>query len=515
MSEPTGTAPPQGPPADPGTTDRPMTPPGGIQRGALDRALLGGLAWTATGRWLSQIFRWAATLGTARLLLPSDFGIVGMATVIVGLLQYVAEFGFGAAIVQQRSLSDDEVRQIGGASLLISLGMAVLVVLLAPAASIFFKQPALTAVLPVLAVRFLIDALAMVPRSVLARDLEFRKLSIFESAESIAMAGLTIGLAWSTRSYWSLILGVLGGGIVFSLLSYRSVPLAPRIPRSVAAVRAHLRFGSNVVLARLAWYSYANSDFAVVGRVMSDTVLGVYTLAWNVASVPAEKLAGLVLRVAPSVLAAANEKAGEMRRYYLLLVRGVALVTFPLAAGLALVSNDLVAALLGAKWMGAVGALRYLAVFFGIRAIASLAPVVMVASGNPQVDRNYSFAYLLVLPPLFLWSSRWGIDAVAATWLIAYPVLFSVLGQRWVLRTLEVSVRSFIGQLWPAASSVAVMSAAVLAAGRLMGPLPAIVRLGLLSMVGGAVYFGALALWHRETVVAVRRVVQQRSRQAP
>jgi O-antigen/teichoic acid export membrane protein len=110
-----------------------------------------------------------------------------------------------------------------------------------------------------------------------------------------------------------------------------------------------------------------------------------------------------------------------MRRYYLLLVRGVALVTFPVAVGLALVSHDLVQGLFGAKWDGAIVALQLLAIFFGVRSIATLAPVVMIACGEPRVDRNYSLTFLLVLPPLFLLGSRWGISGVAATWLIAYP----------------------------------------------------------------------------------------------
>jgi O-antigen/teichoic acid export membrane protein len=99
-----------------------------VTRESLDRAFLHGLAWSAVGRWLSQVFRWVATILTARLLLPVDYGIVGIAMMIVGLLQYVAEFGFGAAIVQQRSLSQTTVRQIGGASVIMALALGLLMV---------------------------------------------------------------------------------------------------------------------------------------------------------------------------------------------------------------------------------------------------------------------------------------------------------------------------------------------------------------------------------------------------
>jgi O-antigen/teichoic acid export membrane protein len=468
-------------------------------RRTLDRALLGGLAWTAGGRWFSQLFRWAATLITARLLLPEDYGIVGMATVVTGLLQNVAEFGFGAAIVQRRDLSDAEVRQIGGASLLISAALILVVVALTPLAVLYFTEPALAWVLPVLSLRFLIDSMAMVPRSVLARDLAFRKLSVFEGIESVTMAVATVALAWLTRSYWSLVAGVMTGGLVFALLAYRAVPLTPRRPRSLDTVLPHVRFGGNVVVARVAWYSYTNVDFAIVGRLMSERVFGLYNMAWNVASLPAEKLAGLVLRVAPSVLAAARQHPGEMRRYYLLLVRGVALVTFPIAVGLSLVSGPVVRSVLGDQWLGAIDALRFLALLFAVRSVASLAPVVMIAHGKPDVDRNYSLIYLCLLPPCFLVGSRWGIAGIAATWMVAYPVLFGLLGQRWVLRSLEIRAGEFVRELWPALSSTILMSAAVLGIERALIESPAVAKLLAMTGTGALTYVLALRTLHRSS----------------
>ncbi len=311
-----------------------------------------------------------------------------------------------------------------------------------------------------LSLKLVIDACAVVPRSVLARDLEFKKLSVLEGVESALMAVLTVATAWLTRSYWAFVVGSLVSGAVFTIAATALSRIGPSWPRALSEVRPQVKFGINIVISRVAWYAYTNADFAIVGKVMNAAVLGLYTFAWSIASVPAEKLSGLVLRVAPSILSAARSDTVEMRRYYLMMVRGVALVAFPVAAGLALVSPELVEAVFGPKWEGAVVSLQFLALFFGVRAIATLAPVVMIASGEPQVDRNYSLTFLLILPPLFLLGSRWGIAGVAVTWLLAYPLLFGALGQRWVLRRLEISLREFLSEMWPAIASVVLMSAA-------------------------------------------------------
>jgi O-antigen/teichoic acid export membrane protein len=102
-----------------------------------------------------------------------------------------------------------------------------------------------------MSLRFLIDAFSVVPRSVLARDLEFRKLSILEGVESVVMATLTVGTAWLTRSYWSFVVGNLVSGLVFTLAAVTTTRLGPSLPRALSEIRLQMAFGYNVVVS--AW----------------------------------------------------------------------------------------------------------------------------------------------------------------------------------------------------------------------------------------------------------------------
>ena len=80
----------------------------------LDRSLVQGIAWTAGLKWVAQIFSWAATLIVARLLTREDYGLVAMATVVLGLISLVNEFGLGAAVIKRRDLSEHQIAQISG-----------------------------------------------------------------------------------------------------------------------------------------------------------------------------------------------------------------------------------------------------------------------------------------------------------------------------------------------------------------------------------------------------------------
>lgn len=476
---------------------------------ARNRTLAASLAWVASARWVSQLFRWLSTIAMAKLLLPADYGIVGMAIVVTGFVNQVAEFGLGAAVVQHRELSRQVERRIAGAAVLIAIGLAALTSASAPAVAAFYSQDALLLVIPVLSARFLIDAFATVPRALLARSLRFKHVAMIEAVESTVMAAAGLVTAYYTRSYWALVAANLAGGVVLAILANVLAPVGPRWPGRLADLRPLLTFGRDLVLSRLAWFSYSNADFVVVGRMLGNEVLGAYTLAWNIASAPAEKFAGMVLSVAPAVLSDARAHAGEVRRMFLVMVQGVALVIFPLAVGLALVSGTLVRSVLGPEWVEAIAPLRLLALAFILRSLATLEPVVLMARHETHVNRNMMALFAVVAPLAFVVGARWGVTGVAAVWLFVMPVLSLPLHAYYTWRKIDVTWGDWLRAVWPGASSAATMAAAV-AAVELSGLIdPPLARLAVQVAVGGAVYAATLWLLHRRAAEAVLRLARR------
>ncbi len=411
-----------------------------------DRTFVHSLAWITSARWISQLLRWIATIAMAKLLLPADYGIVGMATVVIGLVNQVAEFGLGAAVVQHRDLSKQTERRLAGMAVLIAVGFAAVTSAAAPAVAAFYSQDALLLVLPVLSIRFLIDAFATIPRALLARNLRFKRLALIEATESAVMAATGLIVAYLTRSYWALIAANLAAGMAFMALANIYARVVPLWPGRITELRPLLTFGRDLVLSRLAWFSFSNADFVVVGRLLGKEALGAYTLAWNIASAPAEKFAGMVLSVAPAILSDAKSQSGEVRRLFLAMVQGVALVIFPLATGLALVAEPLVLTILGPDWAAAIGPLRFLALAFILRSLATLEPVVLLARHETYVDRNMMAFFAVVSPIAFVIATRWGATGVAATWLLVLPALSLPLQARYVWRKIDCDLGQLVAR---------------------------------------------------------------------
>ncbi len=223
---------------------------------ALDRSLIGGIAWTGVAKWGTQVLTWVSTLIVMRLLSPGDFGLVAMAMVYMGLVQLVNELGLGIAIVQNRSLTSDQLSRLGGLSILLACGFCLLSLLLARLVAGFFGEPAIQPAIMVLSITFLADGLQLLPRSLLTRELQFRKLASVEMTEAIGATVVTLTLAILGFGFWSLILGTVVGKIGGTALAvfWRRHPI--RWPSELRSLKQPLLFGNPVVVAHLAFYVY-------------------------------------------------------------------------------------------------------------------------------------------------------------------------------------------------------------------------------------------------------------------
>jgi O-antigen/teichoic acid export membrane protein len=270
-----------------------------------------------------------------------------------------------------------------------------------------------------------------------------------------------------------------------------------------------LTFGRDLVLSRLAWFSFSNADFVVVGRLLGRDALGAYTLAWSVASAPAEKFAGLMLKVAPAILSEANQHAGEIRRMFLVMVQGVALVIFPLATGLALLAHPLVHAVLGPHWAASVEPLRLLALAFILRSLATLEPCVLNARRETHLSRNLMAVFAVVAPVAFVFFARWGLTGVAAVWLCVIPALLLPLDAHYVWRRIGVTWRDWLRAIWPALSSTAVMAVVVQAIAASHAIRPPLAQMAVQIAAGGSVYAGMLWIAHRRAADALLRLARR------
>ena len=477
-------------------------------REASDRTLVRGIAWTGAARGVTQVLSWASTLVVVRLLTPADYGLVGMATLYLGLIRLVSEFGLGSAVLVLRDLTKSQIEQLNSFSLLFGLGGFALAGIAAIPFGAFLHAPALPAVIVASSTVSIISSLRSVPSALMQRDQLFKHLSSIDMARATVGVITVVVLALLGFGYWSLVWNEVLSAAAATGLTIWFRRTGFRWPQ-LSALRSAMRFSGQVLVSRIAWYSYSNSDFLVAGRILGQAALGAYSLAWTLTNLPIDKVTTLVMTVASTFFSKAREDYAEVRRYLLVLTEGLAAIAFPVSLGLALTADDFVHVVLGDKWAGAVGPLRLLALYASLRSISPLVALALTMTGRVRHTMLNSIWSAIVLPPSFWIGSHWGPTGIAAAWAVVFPFLTIHL-YRPLFTEIGLAARDYLRALLPALAGCIALGTAVLGVRIVAGDwLPRSARLATEVSVGIIAYSLLWATLFRPRVVAFRAVIRR------
>jgi O-antigen/teichoic acid export membrane protein len=414
----------------------------------LEKTFVKGVAWTAAVKWTTQLLTWGTTIVVARLLLPTDYGLVGMATIYINLFTLFSEFGIGTAVVTMQDLSENQISQLNTLSVLLGfIGFAMSGAAAIPLGK-FFRAPNLPMVVTVLSWGFLVSGIRTVPYSLLQKQLRFKLLAVIEGLQGVVQALVTLLLAFLGFRYWALVLGILSFSITPTVLTLIWSRHSFAFPRS-SSIRRAVHYSRHIVIGRLCWASFNDSDFVIAGRTLGAGPMGAYTLAWTLAHGPIEKLSNLVNRLTPSVFARIQQDPSALRRYLQNITGGMALLIFPLTIGIALVAPEFVALVLKSKWNGIILPLNLLVLHALVRSNVILLEPLLNAIGEERLWMRVSMVAMVVLPVTFYIGSYWGTVGIAAGWILVYPLTQVPLFLR-VFRRLNLSPSDYFATLRPA-----------------------------------------------------------------
>ena len=459
---------------------------------SLRQKVLSGLRWSAGLRFFGQLTTWAITLFVIRLLSPQDYGLMGMAGVLITFLTMVNELGLGAALIQRKNLDERTVRQIFGLLLMINLGLFFLCLSTAPLAAAFFNEQRLVPVIRLLSIQFIIASFAIIPQSIIIREMLFKKNSIIELVSAITGSLITLLLALNGWGVWSLVWGSLSLGIcrTFGLNLVRPYFQLPHF--SYKGIGQAISFGGYVTITRILWLSYSQSDIIIVGKLLGKQLLGVYSVALNLASLPMEKISGIINQVAFPAFATIQTETQKIASHFLKSVRVMSLVAFPISWGISSIAPELVNLVLGEKWSLAIVPLQVLSLVIPIRMISNLMSPTLLGLGRADITFRNVITALLVLPLGFLVGCHWGIIGVSISWAAIFPIVFLCNLSR-TARVLKIGMLDVMGVMSrPILASVA-MYISVVIIKLFVSEIELTARLAL-SVVSGTIVYGTMVL---------------------
>jgi len=329
---------------------------------------LNGLLWIFSGTVAQSALSFVILIVLARLLTPTEFGIVNAALIVVGVSQIFSQLGIGPAIVQHPNLSAVHIHNGFTLSILIGIAVGIFVALVAPLIAQFFRMAELKQVIEVLALVFPLTGLSVVCQAVLQREMQFRKLAIIQFSSYALGYGLVgVILAFTGWGVWALVYAQLGQALVNTiiLMSVKRQIIGFAINKT--EIGELLNFGTGLSLAQIANYLALQGDNLVVGRLLGVEALGVYGRAYHFLAMPANLLGNIADKTLFPAMASIQDDKQRLGHAYQRVVAIIAMVTLPLSGLLIALAPEIILLVLGPQWTDAIAPFQMLAVVLFFR----------------------------------------------------------------------------------------------------------------------------------------------------
>lgn len=331
-----------------------------------------GLQWSALERFLTQGIQLAITLYLARLLGPTAFGLVGMLAVFIAIANVFVEGGFTSALIRKTDRTESDLVT----AFYYNIAMAGLCYLAlyvsAPFVADFYQQPELQTLLRALGLTVLINAFTLIPRVKLNVAMDFKTQAKISVLSALFSGPTAIILAINGYGVWALVAQTLLNASCATLLFNLFSPWLPRGCITKNSFNYLFGYGSKLLLSGLLDVTYNNLYQIIIGKKFSPAMVGQFSQANQLASVPTTTLTSIIQRVTFPLFSLLQDDPDSMANAYRKTLKLSALVIFPLIVGLGLIAKPLLISLLGEQWQGAAALLTVLCLGYMLYPIHSI-----------------------------------------------------------------------------------------------------------------------------------------------
>jgi lipopolysaccharide exporter len=379
-----------------------------------------GAAWMFGLNISNRLMGLVRTAIIARLLVPDDLGVFGIALLAQSVIEIFSMFGLTSALVRR----PDDVKPYLDTAWIISflrgLAVAVVMVLAAPLIAAFFHQPAATDLIRILALTSAFAGFGNPAVVILRRQLQFGRVFLMAIVPSLVDVALSIVIAVLYRTPVALVLGMVARGAVALLLGYVVVPYLPRLRFNRARARELMSYGKWITGSTILRFLYGQGDDILVGRLLGSASLGLYQIGYRYSNLPTTEITNVLQMVALPAYAKVQNDVKKLRRAFAEALGSTALVSITLAGYIWVITPDFVKLVLGSNWLGVIPVMRVLAIWGALESVAEIPIALFEAVGRPQLGTRRLLAKTVLLAgliyPMLLW---WDLKGVCIAVLIS------------------------------------------------------------------------------------------------
>lgn len=337
---------------------------------SLKRNISSGVFYTAIAKYSGIVVTIVVGAILARLLTPADFGIVAIVTVFTTFFNNLGDMGLGPAIIQNQSLEKEDINSVFSFSLVIGGILALLFFLLAIPIANFYEIENLVVVSRWLAVAVFFYAVQSVPKSLMLKKMLFKQVAIITIGVQVVSSVIAIVLAYQGWGYFALVAKSVADALLLFLIFYLKNKVAVTKIRK-SAISKIFRFSSFQFSFNFINYFSRNSDNFLIGKYMSVITLGYYDIAYRLMMMPIQNLTHVITPVLLPALAEHQADKEKVYNAYVILVKILAIIGFPLSVFLYFSAEPIITLLYGNQWGQSIPIFQILALTIGVQMLLS------------------------------------------------------------------------------------------------------------------------------------------------
>lgn len=331
-----------------------------------------GIIWTALGSFSVQGIQFVIGIVLARLLLPSDYGIIGMIAIFLAISTTFVDSGMGSGLIQKSNCTEQDYSTVFVFNFGISVFCYLLLFVAAPYIAAFFKTPALVAITRIVSLNIVISSLTVVQSTRLTKAMDFKKIANINIMAVLVSGLIAIYFAYAGFGVWSLVIRSLASSVITVCLLWYFSRWKFSVYFSKQSFKELFGYGSKLLAAGIYATTLNNIYNIVIGKAYSSKDLGFYTQAKSFADLTAGTVTSVIQQVTFPLLASLKEDQTRMIAVYRRIVKMSSFFIFPAMTLLSILSAPFVTLFLGKNWLFTIPLLQVMAfarIFYPLSAL--------------------------------------------------------------------------------------------------------------------------------------------------
>jgi O-antigen/teichoic acid export membrane protein len=338
--------------------------------------------WALIGQFTKLFLRFGVNILLAKVIAPSEFGLVGMVTVFITIFNVIGELGLVASIIQKNEISEEELSSVFWVNVILGIFAAVILFSISSLIADFYNKEELSLIIKVLSINFITNALIITQNALLAKSLNFKALELYSTVATTISSAVSIYMAFAGFGVWALVSQQIINVNLTVAITWMFYKWRPLFYFNIRSVKEMLHFGFKVFLSSILNTIFSSIDVLIIGRFFSSSVVGIYSYGQVLVNTPIATFSSAFVRVLFPVLSNLQQDDHLMKSTYKRVISVVNVIILPAMISVFFLAEPIVHLLFNEKWSGLSYYIKYFALIGMIYPISAINVNIILAKGQ-------------------------------------------------------------------------------------------------------------------------------------